>query len=568
MPGLEILEHTRATTDEHRRARKAIQRAQSQVWLYRNMPGQVGLNNRGRINILDCKKHKFQSRDNIASPGVITIPARHHLAKWIASIPNDPESCKQVIIRVDRYGGAWRWTGFMHHWEAETIDGVDWITAYFNDDLAFLQNVLVPPNPALPLPVFQFPRDFFLVCPTAWGAAAVCQMQFVRQFANIWTLPDDPFDWGSYASGFDPRNWQAHVKMGRFIDDPTLWGVFAARMNSVDTVIADPLDDAQVSIKYRRIFTDEGETVEGLFNNDIANGALVFEFEDKSGFSRETGTYLSGNAAQGFARTAIVWTSDLLEGVSEFIEDDQSYTPDEYYQSSWIGTKAAKPAHVIRDSYVNDLQAKVSYAPAGPTQFVVGGDNPTADALADVLISSIGNLLGYFLLFGFDSAGDIASDVIMPFLVGTIAAWGQFELGQRATNLGWAHLLEVYVSGAEQNVWSLSALATARGGVNATDDETSHTMVIDDSTWFIPGLHGEVGDRIGSTAGVMERMGIDLLFSNQIKEMTLEGDDTGKSDFFVKVGENKAAMSRGERNARMLKTALDRIADIGVHIVQ
>lgn len=568
MPTLESLATTRTVTDEHRRARRALQRAQTQVWLYRNLPGEIGLNLRGSVNILDCSKHYFQQRDNQASPGYITLPARHYLARWIASIPNTPEECKQVIIRVDRYGGLWRWTGMMHHWTAETIDGVDWITAYFNDDMQFLQHLLVPPNPALPIPVFQFPRDFFLFSPSAWGAAAVVKMQFIRQFTNAWTLPDDPFDFESYIEQYDPRTWQAHMKSVKFGEDPSLWGIFAARMNSADTVIEAPMDDAQLSMTYRRIFTAEGETVTGLMDNDIANGALVFEVMDRSGFSHETGTYLSGGPVQGFIRSGITWTVDLLEGIADFLVDDQSLTPDEYYQSGWIGTKASKPAHCVRDSYLNDLQSKVSYSPAGPTQIVLGGDNPTVDALVQTIIQSVGNLLGYFLLLGFDSAGDIASDIIMPFLVGTIAAWAQFELGQRATNLGWAHLLEVYVSGAEQNIWSLSALATARGGVKATDDETSHTMVIDDSTWFIPGLHAQIGDRIGSTSGLLERMGIDVMFVNQIKEMVLQGDETGKSEFLMKVGENKAAMSRGERTARMLKTALDRISDIGLHLVQ
>lgn len=568
MPGLASLEHTRENTDEIRRHRRAMQRAQTEISLYRNIRGEVGLNRRGSVNILDATKHQFQSRDNVSSPGYFTVPARHPMGKWIASIPNNPEECKQVVVRVDRYGGAWRWSGMMHHWTAETIEGADFITPHFNDDLQILQHILVPPNPALPLPVFQFPRDFFLFAPTAWGAAAVTQMQFIRHFMNIWTLPDDPFDYESWTQGLDTRNWQCHVKSGSFGADPTLWGLFVSRMNSLDTVIAEPLDDAQVSATYRRIFTAEGETVDGLYNNDIANGACVFEFEDRSGFSRETGTYFSGNAAQGFARSAMTWTSDLLEGVLEFVEDDQSLTPDEYWQSSWMGTKASKPGILLRDSYVNDLQAKVTYSPATATSLVLGGDNPTADALAQVLISSVGNLLGYFLLFGFDSAGDIASDIIMPFLVGTIAAWLQFELGDRATNLGWCHLLEVYQSGAEQNAYSISALATARGGVNATDSETAHTMVIDESTWFIPGLHGNIGDRIGTTAGVLERMGIDVTFIKQIKEMTLQGDESGKSQFLVKVGENKAAMTRGERDARMFKKAMDRIADIGFHLVQ
>lgn len=234
-----------------------------------------------------------------------------------------------------------------------------------------------------------------------------------------------------------------------------------------------------------------------------------------------------------------------------------------------MGTLAKKPGITLRDSYVNDLQSKVTYSPATATQVIVGGDNPpTADALVDAIISSVGNLLGYFFLLGFDSAGDIASDVIMPFLVGTIAAWAQFELGNRASHLGWVHLLEIYQSGAEQNVWSLSALATARGGVKDTADETSHTLVIDESTWVIPGLHYDIGDRIVSTSGALERMGIDVMFVNQVKEMTLQGDDSGKSEFVTKVGLNKAAMSRGERDARMLKKAMDRISDIGVHLVQ
>lgn len=568
MPSLADLEHTRERTDEIRRQHKAIQRSQTQMWLYQNLPGEVGLHRRGRINVLDCTKHQFQQRDNVSSPGYITIPARHYLAKWIVTIPNDPEQCKQVVIRVDKYGGAWRWTGMMHHWTAETIDGVDYVSAYFNDDMQILQFLLVPPNPALPLGIFQFPRDYLVVAPSDFGASVTVFANFWRVQGNVWSLPDNPGDPEQWDDIVDLSDWQNHIKIPNFFTDPTLWGVFAARMNTADSVIADPLDDAQLSMTYRRIFTDEGETVTGLVNNNVANGACVFDIQDRSGFARADGTYLSGNAWQGFLRSVQVWGEDLLDGVLEFLTDDQSLTPDEYWQSGHFATLAAKPGIVLRDSHANDLQSKVTHSPATAHRVVVGGDNPTADALADVIISSVGNLLGYFLLLGFDSAGDIASDIIMPFLVGTIAAWAEFENGPRATKLGWCHLLEIYQSGAEQNVWSLSALATARGGMKATADETSHTLVIDESGWVIPGMHFQIGDRIGSTSGVLERMGIDLLFVNQVKEMTLQGDESGKSDFLVKVGQNKAAMSRGERNARMFKKAMDRIADIGVHLVQ
>ena len=561
------LDRIRTNTTEIRRQRKAMQRAQTEISLYQNIPGEVGLRRRGNISVLDIKKRQFKRRNLQSSPGYITIPARHYLAKWIVSIPNDPEQCKNVVIRVDRYGGAWRWTGLMHHWTLETIDGVDYVTAFFNDDLQFLQFLLCPPNPLLPIPIFQFPRDLLMFISTRWGASALAWMNVVRQETNAFTLPDDPFDFSSYTDSLDTRTWQVHVKCPSLPNDSSLWGVFASRMNNIESVIADPLDDAQITPTYRRIFTDEGETVDGLINNDIANGALVFEFVDRSGFASSDGTYSTGNAVAGLARTVTTWTEDLMDTVLGFIDDDESLTPDEYWQSGFLGTKAKKPAVCIRDSWYNDLKSKVSYSPASATQVIVGGDNPAADALAQTIISSVGNLLGYFFLFGFDSAGTIAADLIMPFLVGTIAAWDQFELGARATNLGWVHLWEILQSGAEQNAWSLSAVAAARGGVKDTGDETSHTMVIDQSTWVIPGLHYDIGDRISSSSGALQRMGIDLLFVAQVEEMTESGDDTGNSEFVTVVGKNKAAMSRAERDARSLKKAMDRIADIGVHLI-
>ena len=107
-----------------------------------------------------------------------------------------------------------------------------------------------------------------------------------------------------------------------------------------------------------------------------------------------------------------------------------------------------------------------------------------------------------------------------------------------------------------------------RGGFNATRAETAHTMVIGDNTWFIPGLHASIGDRIASTSGALRRhANIDLLFINQIKEMNLSGGGDNAEEFTVKVGINRAAMTVGERNARMVKKALDKLNDLGVRLV-
>jgi hypothetical protein len=319
---------------------------------------------------------------------------------------------------------------------------------------------------------------------------------------------------------------------------------------------------------YRRIFTNEGEYVTGLLNNNVANGALVFEVTDRSGFTLPGGTFFNGNILSGLTRSVLTWSEGFIEDTLTVVTDDESLYPDEYWQSGFLGSFASHPTVCLRDSWWNDLQSQVTYSPSSAVSVIVGGDNPTADAIAKLLIESIGNLLGYFLLGGFDSLGDIAADVIMPFLVGTILSWDEWKNTGRATELGWAHLFEIFQQGAENNAWSLAALAALRGGFSATRSETSHTPVIDESTWLIPGLHAQIGDRISTSSGALQRSaGIDLLFVNQIEEMTLVGDDSGASSFLVKAGQNKAAMTVGERTARQLKFALDKIQDIGVHLI-
>lgn len=564
------LTRTREATDEIRRRTKCLQRAQTEISLYANVPGESGLKYRGRLNVNDLVRHDWAKKKNVSASGMFTVRANHYLAKMIMRIPNDPDECKNIVVRVDRYGGSWRWTGLMHHWTVETKDGVDYLTASFNDDMQFLQFLLGPPNPLLPLPVFQAPRDWFQFGPGVWTVETFILLNLIRKEGNAYTIPDDPLDITQWfpLSLLDFANWQAHIKVTPFLTDNSLWTFIGSRMNTVDSVIADTLDDGQLCLDYRRIFTDEGETVTGLLNNEVANGALVFDVSDRSGFSLPGGTFFGGNVLGGLARSVLTFTDGFVEDSLTAVLDDQTLYPDEYWQSGWLGTFASAPTVTIRDSYWNDLQSKVTHSPATAGTVIVGGDNPTADAIARLIIETVGNLLGYFLLFGFDSLGDIAADVIMPFLVGTIAAWLEWKNFGRVQNLGWVHLWEVFQRGGENNAWSLAALAALRGGFKATEDQTSHTMVIDESTWLLPGLHCRIGDRVASTAGALQRnAGIDLLFVNQIEEQSLSGDDNGASIFLQKCGQNKAAQSQGERTANLLNRALKTIQDIGVRLI-
>lgn len=567
----ERLETARRDIGEIRRRHEALKQAKPKCKVYKNNPdGTPGAVYQGSVNYREFTRHQFPDVHNVSSAGMFELRADHYIAKFIQTVPNTPEECKNVLIRVDMYGGEWRWTGLMHHWEVDSRDGVDYIVVTANDDKQFVQFMLCPPNPLLPIPLFQFPRDWMVFGPSVYSITGMLMLpNILRLEGHPYTLPDDPGDIRQWDDILDWSSWQVHVKVPSFFSDSSLWTFLGSRMNSIDTIIADALDDGQLTLQYRRVFTDEGEKVDGLLVDEVANGALVFEVVDNSGFNKESGTFFGGNVVTGLARSVLQRTVGEIEDFLAPVTDTPQLYADEYFQSGFMGTLAGGPLYTLRDSHYNDLQSKLSHAPATAVSVIIGGDNPTVDAIADLMISATGNLIGYFLLFGFDSLGDIASDIIMPFLVGTILAWDEHKNTQRATNLGWMHLHEVYVSGAEMNVWSLAAVAVKRGGFNATDDETSNTCVIGSNTWFIPGLMGKTGNRLGTTNGAYRRStGDQTIHVAQIEEQTLQGGGDGEFEFAMKVGKNKAVMSVGERNARMFKHLMDRINDVGFHIVQ
>lgn len=565
---LEHLDERMQLARENRAYRRKLKMSSPLMRCWKNNPdGSPGALSIGRINHRDVDEYEFPMKKNISSAGRLVMRADHYVAQYIMSNPNTPDECKNVLITIDLYGGQWRWSGLLHHWDIETRDGVDYITLSFNDDLQFLQFMLVPPNPVLPLYVFQFPREWPMFGPSRWTISTLILLQLVRLEGNLWSLPDDPFDLDSWLAPFNWGNWQVHMKGVNFISDTSLWTFISGRMNTIDSVIQDALEDGQLSLEYRRIITADGEQVRGLLDNNVANGALVLEVKDKSGFSLPGGTFFGGTAVAGLVRSVIQWTEGFTDDTLVTVRDEEAYYPDEYWQTSFLGTFAQAPAHTLRDTHWMDLQSRVTHSPSTAVQVVVGGNNPTADAIAQLIIQSVGNLLGYFLLGGFDSAGDIAADIIMPFLQGTIAAWDVWKNTTRATNLGWIHLFEIYQSGGDQNAWSLAALAALRGGFKATEAQTCHTLVVDDSHWFIPGLDATIGDRIASTSGAMQRNAkLDILFVNQIEEMTLKGDGSGNYDFVMKIGQNKAAMSTGERISRVIKRFSDFLNNVGVHL--
>lgn len=534
--------------------------------------GDPGLEYVGRVHYDDTIRGNFPFHKNEAAQGVLELRTDHYISVWIREVITTEELKKNVIISVDLYGGEMRWSGIL---QAQAIkvadDGIRYHELTWMDDLQFLQFLLGPPNPLLPITVFQFPRVFPLAGPAKWAISVMILLNLIRVEGNLWSVPDDPFDLDQWLDIVQWNDWQVHMKCSPFmLDDSTLWVLLATRMNPMDSVIADALDDAQLTLRYKRVFTDLGEVADGLLfvaGDDIANGALVFELTDDSGYhSPATGTFLEGTIVDGFVRTAAIYGAGLIEDTAGLLTDDQGLYPDEYWGPGFLGTLAAAPWLVIRDNSWSMIDtAELTWSPATAVSVCVGGDNPAADALANLIIETAGNLLGYLLLGGFASAGTIAADIIMPFLRGTIAAWDYWKNTSRANALGWVHLWELFQTGAEQNAWSLSAISAMRGGFLASRSQTSHTMSLKGNRWILAGLHFSIGSRVGSTVKEFPN----YIFVNQVEAIEINWDHTGDGglEFTVQAGKNKAAMSQGERQARALQKAVTVLNNLGVSLV-
>ena len=565
--GLADIPYIRSQCAAIRENHRVIRRTPPRIRLWTNKAdGAPGLVLRGECG--DTINGSFPWKKNTPSTGTLRLRLDNYLAKWLISIPDDPNAKKNVVVTVDHMGGKIRWSGLLKSWSVvRSGDGLKYLDVTFIDDLQFLQYMLGPPNPLLPIPIFQFPRVLPLFGPAKWAISMMILINLIRLEGNLWTPPDDPFANGSWGSAFDWSNWQVLIKAKAFdLDDSSVWALLATRMNRMDQVIGDAMDDAQLVLTYRRILTVDGETCPVPGVPVCQNGALVLEVVDRSGYYSPDGTSTGGGIFGGLARTITSFASGFVEDISTLVTDNQTIWPDSYYEPGYLGSLPSHPWVVVRDNIHTQIESSsLSWSPATAGSVIVGGDNPMADQLAQLIIESVGSLLGYFLLGGFSGLGAIASTVIMPFLVGTIAAWLQWKNQSRIHQLGWVHLWEVFQQGAENNAWSLSAIAALRTGFEVTKSETAHQFTMRDGGQFLPGLHFTIGDRIGSTDNDVSQK----IFVDQVEEMTLAWDweNDAPHEWQVTIGTNKAAMSMAERQARAVNKALQTIQNIGVHLI-
>lgn len=563
-----VKDHCRQTRESHKR----MYRAKPLVRLWANPPtGQEsqGLMLRGIAADSIAGSFPFTKKD--VATGTLKLRLDHFLAQWMISIPNDTAAKKNVVITVDHMGGRKRWSGLLKSWRVRKDgQGVYFFEATFMDDRLYMQYVLGPPNPALPIPIFQAPRVLPIILPAISAMSYMALIQFMRLNGNWYSLPDDPFRWDSWAAGFDSSQWQTHIACPPLLEDDSLWTVLSTRMQDLETVFTDALDDAKVVLRYRRILTVDGESpsdIPHMGPSTVRNGALVFWFEDSENFYNSDGTAFDGNLFTGFIRSAVQFVSGNVEQTLKIVTDQEGIFPDAYYGSQFWGQYRGYPWVVVRDSKWSQVETSdLAYSPATAVTVIVGGDNPYADQIAELIIQSVGNILGYFALGGFSSAGDIAASVIMPFLVGTIFAWDRWKNTSRAQELGFVHLYEVFQQGADSNAWSLAALRALRSGFEATSAKSSHVFTMYGVGPIYPGLHIHEGERIGSTA---EKIVPGTMFVDSIEEMNLSWDYGSKDPhkYTITVGQSEALMSIAERQSRAISKSLSVLQDIGVRMV-
>lgn len=506
-------------------------------------------------------------RNQFGNTGTLRIRLDHYLAKQIINIPDNPDAKKNVVATVDHYGGAVRWSGILKYFKAVKKSGIWYLDLVFIDDLQYLQFMLGAPNPILPIPIFQFPRVLPIFGPAKWAISMMILLNLIRLEGNLWTLPDDPFSVGSWGALFDWSSWQVLIKANPIdLDDSSVWTLLATRMTRMDQVIQNALDDAQLTMRYRRILTVDGETSDVPGVPTVANGALVLEVVDTSGYYSPDGVATGGGLAGGFSRTIQSFANGFVEDVQTFTDDSETWPPS-YFDADYLGPgDPTRTWIVIRDSKYNAIDtSEWTWGPATAVRAIVGGDNPLADNLARLTIESIGALIGYFLLAGFSGLGSIVADVVMPFLVGTILAWLEWQNHSRAHQLGWVHLWEVFGQGAENNAWSLGAVVALRGAFLATQSQSAHVMSLGSGGRFLPGLMFMPGDRLGSTF----EQATSTIRVDQCEELTLSWDySSGQPhDYKAQIGLAQAAMTLAQRQNRQISFALATLSNLGVHLL-
>src|SRR6478752_1961631 len=110
-----------AECEEWRRILKTKALQKPYIRIYKNKDnGDPGLEYVGRVHYDDTIRASFPFKKNTSTQGVMELRTDHYISKFIRDVVTTPEMKKNIVIRVDFYGGEMRWTGLLHHHAIKT----------------------------------------------------------------------------------------------------------------------------------------------------------------------------------------------------------------------------------------------------------------------------------------------------------------------------------------------------------------------------------------------------------------------------------------------------------------
>ena len=413
--------------------------------------------------LLDCNALKVEDAENDTGSIVLTIPAEHPVAQWMADDRGRIQRGEGELFHIDVEKNGVRVSG---RYASKTIRkdavGRRVLEITFQTDFENLKWIDCWSNPWLPA-IFQFPRVFILAGPAIWVLKTALHVNLARingMEALVGGL-DDPVS-PLNVLGLDQSGWDVVVKPTSFAEDMangTIWCLFFSRWGKWFDRSKMILEDAEFSVVTRRYRLGDPEPWPGA---DLKDGALVVDIVDKS--RQAEGTANGGSIFDGFTRTFREFSADFIEQADTELTGEVSYPASLFIDS--LRTERGFPSvHFPADVDIVETEYTTT-PPMGA--FIAGGGQsaPGVNELIDAGIQAIADVIGHnlnVLGYGIGPFGGALSAVLMPFIKDTVLAWMHVPLPWRIAQMGSSHLYEMHIDlpGKAYTLSSLLAIRTA-----------------------------------------------------------------------------------------------------------
>ncbi|PTR42024.1 hypothetical protein C8K38_111193 [Rhodococcus sp. OK611] len=479
---------------------EATDRAHRELERLRRVPPLVRMwtgGNADLAHLVECEnKARWEDPDNDTGPGVLKMDFSLPQAQWLNDMYGRIKrgEKRNVLVSMDHMGN--RWSGLLEEVSVDTDElGYSELTATFLSDFEQLKTKLLWATPPMPA-AFQPIKVFGLAGPAPWVCLTALHINLVRENSSLLTFPDDPLNPSAWWSGYDMANWTVVVKPTSFMEwmaKGVPWAILTSRFKYWHEAAQSILDDAELSLRWRRWFTGDPLPWPGA---KVRHGALVVWIEDKSGV--EAGTSNGGTLFDGLLRTVRQYTEDFVENLEEQITDMPVVA--DYRVPGKRLTDPRVPYVYYPPDSPGVRRSSFKQRPARAVQLVTGGHSmPGVNETMSSLTQGIFDIVGNALQIG--SIGGSIDALLKPFYEDTVLAWIAVKLFQRAQVSGDFRYFEYFIASAGK-AYTLDSLMVLRAGAFETRTIFSGAMEITNAAPYVIGASGvghfDKGDRVAT----------------------------------------------------------------------